>query len=418
MTQTLPETAPLFPTTTPGAANPKVLALLRKRADGLERRVQDKETPSYVGMNMTRKRSLDAGSRAEDASRLRRLQRAYRAVADGLEAGTLPPVLARVADPKLIERLVQLGPDHAASLARVCLSNEEFEALRTHAPAALVLGSVEALPVKYGWLRELLPEQVNGVLTVFREVAPRKPFDHIAANSQRFVSEAKTWEAMNTCGLTTPALAAEAAATLRRLAETRVNPERARRDRVAALERGLVGYRVPGFWPTPAPLATHLATLAELRPGLRVLEPQAGKGDLVDALLALEPKLHVEVCEQNSRLREVLEAKGYRVIGNDSMALQGEWDRVVMNPPFEGLADIGHVQHAYRLLAPGGVLVAVMGNGPFFRQELVARDFRAWLEGMDAEVNTNDPDAFKVSTTGHSTGVQTRTVRIVKPPLD
>ena len=72
----------------------------------------------------------------------------------------------------------------------------------------LVLGSVEALPVKYGWLRELLPEQVNGVLTVYREVAPRKPFDHIPVNSQRFVSEAKTWEAMNTCGLTTPALAA------------------------------------------------------------------------------------------------------------------------------------------------------------------------------------------------------------------
>lgn len=138
----------------------------------------------------------------------------------------------------------------------------------------------------------------------------------------------------------------------------------------------------------------------------------------MDALLALEPELHVETCERNDRLREVLEAKGYRVIGDDSLALRGGWDRVVMNPPFEGLADIGHVQHAHRLLAPGGVLVAVMGNGPFFRQEQAAQDFRAWLEGVGAEVSTNDPDAFKVSTTGHSTGVQTRTVRIVKPLLD
>ncbi|MEF2278293.1 hypothetical protein V3W47_08265 [Deinococcus sp. YIM 134068] len=416
MTQTLPETAPLSPTT-PGAANPKAVALLLKRAGGLERRAQQKETPSYVGMNMTRKRSLDAGSRADDAFRLRRLQRAYRAVASGLEDGTLPAVLARVTDPRLIELLVHLGPDHAHSLATVCLADEELGALRSHRPHSLVLESVKALPVSYGWLRELLPEQVNGVLTIFRELAPLKPFEHITVNCQRFVSDAKTWEASHACGLTTPALVVEAAAALRALAESRVDPARARRDRVAALERDLVGYRVPGFWPTPAPLATHLATLADLRPGLRVLEPQAGKGDLVDALLALEPELHVEVCEQNGRLREMLEAKGYRLIGDNSMALRGEWDRVVMNPPFEGLADISHVQHAYRLLAPGGVLVTVMGNGPFFRQEQVAQDFRAWLEGVDAEVNTNDPDAFKVSTTGHSTGVQTRTLRIVKPPL-
>ncbi|WP_198297285.1 hypothetical protein [Deinococcus sp. DB0503] len=279
--------------------------------------------PSYVGMNMTRKRSLDAGSRAEDAFRLRWLQRAYRAVADGLEDGTLPVVLARVGDPKLIELLVHLGPEHARSLASVCLTNEEFEALRTHRPHSTLLGSVEALPVRYGWLRELLPEQVNGVLTLFRELAPLKPFDHITVNCQRFASEARNWDALNACGLTTTALAVEAATALRQLAESRVDPARARQDRVAALERDLVGYRIPGFWPTPAPLATSLAVLADLRPGLRVLEPQAGKGDLVDALLALEPELHVEVCEQNGRLREVLEAKGYRLIGDDSMTLRG-----------------------------------------------------------------------------------------------
>ncbi|GAA5512494.1 hypothetical protein Dcar01_01208 [Deinococcus carri] len=321
-------------------------------------------------------------------------------------------------DPKLIELLVHLGPDHAHSLTSVCLTNKEFEALRTHRPHSTVLDSVEALPVQYGWLRELPSEQVNGVLTIFREPAPGGPSSTSRRTaSDLLASEARNWEALQACGLTTPALAVEAAAALCALAEARVDPSRARRDRVAALERDLVGDRVPGFWPTPAPLATHLAALADLHPGLRVLEPQAGKGDLVDALLTLEPELHVEVCEQNGRLREVLEAKGCCLIGEGGMALRGKWDRIVMNLPFEGLADIGHVQHAYRLLAPGGVLVAVMGNGPFFRQEPRTRDFRAWLEGVGAEVTANDPDAFRVSTTGHSTGVQSRTMQIVKPSL-
>src|SRR5438128_387324 len=48
----------------------------------------------------------------------------------------------------------------------------------------------------------------------------------------------------------------------------------------------------------------------------------------------------------------------------------GEFDRIVMNPPFDRGSDIDHIQHAFALLAPGGRLVAVCANGPRQRGEL------------------------------------------------
>jgi len=35
-----------------------------------------------------------------------------------------------------------------------------------------------------------------------------------------------------------------------------------------------------------------------------------------------------------------------------------------MNPPFENGADIKHIQHAMKMLKPGGRLVAICANGP------------------------------------------------------
>jgi hypothetical protein len=51
-----------------------------------------------------------------------------------------------------------------------------------------------------------------------------------------------------------------------------------------------------------------------------------------------------------------------------------------MNPPFEKGQDIEHVRHAYDQLKPGGRVVAIMSEGPFFRSDKKATEFRDWLE--------------------------------------
>ncbi|MBZ9752135.1 hypothetical protein GO986_12130 [Deinococcus sp. HMF7620] len=388
----------------------KAAALLRRRAAGLETRAARKEEPRYVGQNMTRRRAAEADSVAADARKLRLLQGAYLAVAQGLEQGTLPEGLHGVTAPPLIERLISRRPDLAADLLEVLVSNEELAALQAQCPGEEVLHDIEAQPTQYGWRRavplSLIPELlalVDGLTDPFAGLPPHQPC---------LLPTLVTWRQVTDAGLTTPAHLVLAAECLHDLSQGRLNPVTAQRQHLAALERGLIGVRLPGFFPTPPALATQMVRWAELHPGLTLLEPQAGKGDLVDAALAAEPTLQVTVCERSGQLRDILSAKGYAPVGDDSMALRGRWERILMNPPFEQLADIDHIRHAASLLAPDGLLVAVVSESPFFRRETKAQAFRDWLTASQADVIQNDPDAFRVCTTGHSAGVQTRLIRL------
>src|SRR5205085_10543186 len=47
------------------------------------------------------------------------------------------------------------------------------------------------------------------------------------------------------------------------------------------------------------------------------------------------------------------------------------FDRIVMNPPFANGADILHIKHALKMLAPDGRLVALCANGPRLREQLM-----------------------------------------------
>ena len=58
------------------------------------------------------------------------------------------------------------------------------------------------------------------------------------------------------------------------------------------------------------------------------------------------------------------ETKGHKVVGHDSMSHDGQYDRVVMNPAFEGGYDADEVRRVFEHnLKPDGKLAAVMGAG-------------------------------------------------------
>lgn len=88
------------------------------------------------------------------------------------------------------------------------------------------------------------------------------------------------------------------------------------------------------------------------------------------------------------------------------------YDRIVMNPPFEDGQAIERVQHAYKLLKPGGILAAVMDEGAFFHSTRKAASFRQWL-GECGGVNERNPaGSFAGDDAFRQTGVATRTVVI------
>ena len=102
-------------------------------------------------------------------------------------------------------------------------------------------------------------------------------------------------------------------------------------------------------------------------------------GSILDMLhTEFDGQLDITAIEVNRTLEPVLSAKGHDVVFSDFLEHQGQYDRILMNPPFEGGSDIDHVMHAFDCLKPGGRLVSIMSEGPFFRSDKTSKGFRAW----------------------------------------
>lgn len=185
-------------------------------------------------------------------------------------------------------------------------------------------------------------------------------------------------------------------------------------DPVLKAEQNLIGKDLPGFFPTPKAVISRMLELAEIKRGHHVLEPSAGKGDILDMLREHHPDSGVTAVELNGSLFDVLEAKGHQVERSDFLEHTGQYDRIVMNPPFELGRDIEHVSHAYTLLADGGKLVAIMSEGPFFRSHKQATAFREWFDELAGESEQLPEDAFNGSEAFRKTGVRTRIVVLEK----
>ncbi|MGK7958177.1 MAG: SAM-dependent DNA methyltransferase, partial [Crocosphaera sp.] len=94
---------------------------------------------------------------------------------------------------------------------------------------------------------------------------------------------------------------------------------------IAEIERNLIGVKLPGYFPTPKPVCEQMVRLAMLKPRMRVWEPSAGKGDIASAIKEAAD-VNLEVSELNSSLRELLELKGFNVIGSDCFDITTSYD--------------------------------------------------------------------------------------------
>ena len=165
------------------------------------------------------------------------------------------------------------------------------------------------------------------------------------------------------------------------------------------------------FFETPDELAQRMVGLANVSAGDRVLEPSAGLGRIVRHLIGRDAVIDaVEIDETNCRtLRDIRDRSGGQltVCREDFQTYHAvdatRFDAVVMNPPFANNLDITHIRLAWDMLTPGGRLVAICSEGPFFRQDRAAVAFREWLDAIDATVEKLPADTFRESGTGVAT---------------
>lgn len=324
----------------PKSVDAKAAARLRKGADSMQKQIDAKRESGVVRQRSTNRRERMADSARQDADRLADIQTKMRALADGHEVGTLPEVLQGITSRAMVEGL---RPDKFP-----------WKAPKT-------------------WPKSARDDQ-NLKITRMKKAGIR---------GQRDFNKAKK--------------------ALDDLANFEPSAEQRQERESQELRREVAGIKIPGFFETPPAVAAHMVEVAEIEPGMSVLEPSAGAGAIARQIRDQAPEADLDVIEFNPTLAEILKKQDFAVDNADFLEHKGAYDRIIMNPPFEKHQDVEHVKHAFSLLKPGGRLVSIMS--PTHASE---PRFRDWTEGKLESVEGLASGTFQ------QTGVASKIITLFK----
>ena len=159
-------------------------------------------------------------------------------------------------------------------------------------------------------------------------------------------------------------------------------------------------YENADFYPTPETLAARMVDMIDTKRVHFVLEPSAGKGDLVDKLKNKMSyygysnitgkhgrDVEIDCIEKDCNLQNLLKGAGKRLVFDDFLKFETfkKYDLILMNPPFsEGDK---HLLKALEMMKNGGQVVCLLNaetlKNPYSnsRKELLQK-----LEQLDAEI--------------------------------
>jgi len=162
------------------------------------------------------------------------------------------------------------------------------------------------------------------------------------------------------------------------------------REMERVLDEGIKTVSVPQLFPTPPELARRAVELANLSEDHRILEPSAGTGALIEAILEDRRVDILDAFEISGDLcKRLAERFGNKVVVETGDFLEQRpedqpytYHRVLMNPPFRNGDDIKHILHARKFLTKDGLVVAFCAGGP--RQEKALRPLAETWERLPA----------------------------------
>lgn len=170
---------------------------------------------------------------------------------------------------------------------------------------------------------------------------------------------------------------------------------------------------VEDFYPTPEPVVARMLAMAQLRPGMEILEPSAGDGAIVRGLLkvGIKPDCVENHPDRADALRDMLPPGAVMNMDFLKVLPEPEYDCVLMNPPFGKGAGVQHVFHAVKFLKPGGCLVAVLGAGLSYRDDKPTMELRRLIQEWGGTITSLPAGSFRLS----GTEVSSVMVAITKP---
>ncbi len=382
----------------------KIAQRLRQAADALEPQIAEKFRERNTN---TYKRAQHDEQARKDGQSLQKRQNMLRALADMHELGTIAPLLAAIRSRKDLDLILQRKPSRriymhvihdlykATKEGKAGLNQEESNLL------GIIRGRCYSNGNEYGWIYQ-------GELKTLRSLEKK------ALKVDKYLATSEDLERFERLGITEENHA-QALAELLQLADpdgtikasATLQPLRNKQNEAA---RG----NIPGYVPTPPDVVALMLEWAEhCIDAASILEPSAGAGHIAEALRKSFPKAKIECIEWSLSLSEILKEKGFKLLGDDFLAYQGEHDLIVMNPPFEDGQDIEHVLHAWDCLKAGGRIVAIMSDGVFSRKDNQAQGFQSWLKVVDGYSEKLPDGSFLKSDV--PVNVRTRLVVLDKP---
>lgn len=116
------------------------------------------------------------------------------------------------------------------------------------------------------------------------------------------------------------------------------------------------------FFPTPEHLIKKMLEDIDLKEIVNVLEPSAGKGDMVDYILKRNNKIKVDCIEIDENLRHVLTGKKYRIVNDDFLTFETfkMYSLILANFPFSN--GDKHLRKALEMLENSGGKLCCLVN--------------------------------------------------------
>lgn len=411
---------------------------LRGLAKSMQAKIDAKRNPAIASQNPTARRARIAAGMASEADHLEALQQKINLVADAIENNSLPESMKKITQKTHFETLGSILRE--AQVKRYQAAQGRGQQVDWERKESLSEEDVKFATPFPSVHRDHLKNLIEWIKGKKGSATPRKALESgvmsrnvvvgLSAQQTQALSQlltlAKGHEKDYSYEHLKDSLAkykrlqkmgVESTEDLHQLLKDYLSVTRGvkarQADPIKEAERKLIGTKIPGYFPTPKAIVSEMVKKAAAEPGMSVLEPSAGKGNIADILK--ESGIEPDVIEVNHTLREILSAKGHKLVGTDFLEHTGEYDRIVMNPPFENGQEIDHVRHAYRLLKPGGKIVSIMSEGPFFRSMKKDTEFREWLDEVGGTSEKLPEGSFKSGE--RPTGVATRMVVIEKPEL-